>query len=186
LTAARALIAALVVGVGVAAGFAIGRGTGGTTTTAFSTQVLTTTAPAPGLPAAVERTRRRILAAAERHDYAALRRMIGTRPFTYTFGEGKPGGAVDHWRELERGGKEHPLATLAAILRMPYTLADGTYVWPFAYDKQPSHLGPYERKLLAPIAGPKEIAAWKRFGGYYSWRAGIAPDGAWQYYVAGD
>ncbi|HEY6032331.1 MAG TPA: hypothetical protein VIU44_17305 [Gaiellaceae bacterium] len=186
MTAARAVIAALVVGVGIAAGFAIGRGTGGSTTTVFSTQVMTTTAPAPGLPAAVERTRRRILAAAERRDYAALRRLIGTRPFTYSFGESTPGGAVDHWRSLERQGLAHPFATLAAILRMPWTLADGHYVWPFAYDKEPSHLGSYERKLLAPIADAKEIAKWKAFGGYFGWRAGILPDGTWTYYVSGD
>ncbi|HET8606342.1 MAG TPA: hypothetical protein VFL66_04860 [Gaiellaceae bacterium] len=183
MTPVRALIAALVVAVGVAAGFAIGRGTEHRVTTVA--QARTVTAPPPGMPAAVERTRRRILAAAEARDYDALGRIAGTR-FRYSFGPTEPGGAPAYWRQLERSGHGNPLRTLAAIMRMPYTLADGYYVWPFAYDKQPGHLGAYERQLLAPIAGPKEIAGWQRFGGYLGWRAGIAPDGSWAYYVTGD
>jgi hypothetical protein len=69
---------------------------------------------------------------------------------------------------------------------MPYTLSHGIYVWPFAYDAPTQELAPYEKRLLAPIAGPKDIADWVRFGGYFDWRAGIAPDGTWQFYVRGD
>ncbi len=69
---------------------------------------------------------------------------------------------------------------------MPWTLADGHYVWPFAYDKEPGRLGAYERRLLAPIADAAEIEKWKSFGGYFGWRAGILPDGTWTYYVSGD
>lgn len=177
---ARAAIAVLVVGVGVAAGFAIGRGTGQHTRTTTAIAIR----PAPGLTAAVERTRARILAAAQARDFDRLARIAG-KPFEYTFGPDVPGGPAAFWRRAEQRG-DRPLETLAAIMEMPYTLADGYYVWPFAYDKDPEHLGAYERRLLAPIADAKAIAGWKSFGGYLGWRAGIAPDGRWQYYVAGD
>jgi hypothetical protein len=137
------------------------------------------------LPDPVDRTRLAIAAAAERRDWQALERLVPDA-FRYSFGGETPGGAVAYWRQLERRGDEHPLATLAAIMHMPYTLSHGLYVWPFAYDTSPGELTPYERKLLAPIAGPKEIAGWIAFGGYIGWRAGIAPDGRWVFYVAGD
>jgi hypothetical protein len=175
----------LVVGVGVAAGFAVGRETGETTTTTTLTQVQTTVARDETLPAAVDRTRRRILAAAEAHDWDALRRAIGGHALRYTFGPDVPGGAIAFWQRQERSGGR-PLETLAAILKLPYTLSHGLYTWPFAYTVPPAELTPYEVKLLSSYATAKDVAAWKRFGGYYGYRAGIDPSGRWQFYVSGD
>ena len=89
-----------------------------------------------------------------------------------------PGGPAAYWRELESRGDE-PLASLAKILQMPYTLSRGLYVWPFAYDRTREELTPYEQTLLAQLGG---------FAGdaYLGWRAGIEPDGDWVFFVAGD
>jgi hypothetical protein len=137
------------------------------------------------LPAPVDRTRLAIARAAERRDWQALERLVPDG-FRYSFGPQTPDGAVAYWRQLEQQGDEHPLATLAAIMKLPYTLSHGLYVWPFAYDTPPRELTPYERKLLAPIASPQQIEGWIAAGSYLGWRAGIAPSGRWLFYVAGD
>jgi hypothetical protein len=45
-------------------------------------------------------------------------------------------------------------------------------------------LSPHERDLLAPLGVPS--ALFPEGAGYYGWRAGIAPDGTWVFFVAGD
>jgi hypothetical protein len=174
----------LVVGVGAAAGFAVGRasddGTTVTTTTTTTTVVQSTT-----LPPAVDRTRRRLLAAARAHDWDALRRVIGGKAIRYTFGPDDPGGPIAFWQRVERqGGK--PIQTLAEILTVPYVLDHGTYWWPFAYQTPPGELTPYEIKLLSGYATPADVAKWKSFGGYFGYRAGIDATGRWVAYVSGD
>jgi hypothetical protein len=132
------------------------------------------------LPAAVERTRAAIAAAASARDYDALERLVPD-PFKYTFGENVPGGPVAYWRDLEQRSDEDPIGTLATIMSLPYTVSGDYYVWPFAYDKQLSTLGPYGRELLG-------ADLLRSYAGedYYGWRAGIDADGVWRYYVSGD
>lgn len=143
-------------------------------------------APAPtGLPATVEATRAALLEAAESGDYETLRSLIPSDGFEYTFGGPVEGGPVAFWQELERTTDQRPLETLAAILRMPYVLSRGYYVWPWAYivaDR--ADLSEHERELLAPLGTPDELVL--DGTGYLGWRAGIAPDGTWAFFVAGD
>ena len=139
-----------------------------------------------GVPAAVEQTRTALLAAAETGDYEALRPLIPTDGrFEYTFGSPVEGGPIDYWRQLEQNTSERPLEALAAVLRMPYTLSRGYFYWPFAYDvAEVADISAYERELLAPL-GPFD-SIFVEGTGYLGWRAGIAPDGTWVFFVAGD
>ena len=139
-----------------------------------------------GVPAAVEATRAALLAAAESGDYEALRPLIPANgAFKYTFGGPVDGGPIAYWQELERTTEARPLEALAAVLRMPYTLSRGYYYWPFAYDVADlADLSPHERELLAPL-GPLD-RVFVEGTGYLGWRAGIAPDGTWVFFVAGD
>lgn len=176
------MIAVLVVALGLAAGFAVGRAT---STDNFTTLQTTTRVADPTLPPAVARTRERILRAAEAHDFEALRRVIGAHPIRYTFGPDVAGGPVAFWKHAEaQGGK--PIETLAAILKLPYTLSHGIYWWPFAYTTPPDELTQYEVRLLSSFATQADVAKWKSFGGYFGYRAGIGADGSWQIYVSGD
>jgi hypothetical protein len=131
------------------------------------------------LTAAVERTRAAIHDAAAKGNYDALERLIPPSGFSYTFGGDVPGGATAYWRELEAQG-ERPLETLAHILELPFSLRQGLYVWPFAYGLPRSELTAYERGLLGKLVSS--------YAGedYYGWRAGIRPDGTWQFFVSGD
>jgi hypothetical protein len=133
-------------------------------------------------PDAVVRKRAAMLTAAEAGDYDALAELADPTAFEYTFGGPVAGGPAAYWRREEaRGADPTPAEALAAILRMPYTLSRGLYVWPFAYDKTADELTDYERALLEPLGDAGAFA-----DGYLGWRAGIRPDGRWVFFVAGD
>lgn len=153
-----------------------------------TTETLTTTTETiaeTGLPNAVEETRAALLEAADSGDYEALRPLIPSTGFEYTFGSPSPGGPIAYWQDLERTTSQRPLATLGQVLRMPYTLSRGIYVWPFAYDVASiDDLTAHERELLAPL-GPLE-SVFVEGTGYLGWRAGIQADGTWVFFVAGD
>jgi hypothetical protein len=137
-----------------------------------------------GLPAAVEQTRAALLEAAESSDYEALRRFVSDS-FEYTFGSPVEGGPIAYWRRLEEETDERPLESLAAILKMPYVLSRGYYVWPWAYTVESADdLSEHEVELLAPLGPPSQL--FPAESGYFGWRAGIEPDGTWAFFVAGD
>jgi hypothetical protein len=156
-------------------------GCGGTTETktVTVTRTSTVTSPPTGLPTAVALTHARLLSAAEAGDYDRLRPLIPADGFTYSYGADET-GPIAYWQHLEATTDERPLETLAALLRMPYTLNHGLYVWPFAYDKTKPDLTAYERRLLGPFADSYVGA------NYFGWRAGIKPDGTWLFFISGD
>lgn len=188
----RVLLAAgavvLLAGGGAAGWFAARETQDEVTTTETTTVVQTETVTeqvAVGLPAPVADTHARLLEAAETGDYDALRPLIPSTGFEYTFGGPVEGGPIAYWQELERSTVERPLENLEAVLRMPYTLSRGIYVWPFAYDvADAGELTPHERELLQPL-GPLDTL-FVEGTGYLGWRAGIDPDGNWVFFLAGD
>ena len=141
--------------------------------------------PAPvavtGLPEPVAQTHAALLAAAEAHDEQALEALIEPNEFRYTFGEEVPGGPLASWRSVEQQTGTDPIDTLARVLKLPYVLSQGIFVWPFAYDKEPGEMSEYELSLLGDLMpeGLSEV-------GYLAWRAGIRPDGRWIFFIAGD
>ena len=133
-------------------------------------------------PDAVLRKRAAMVDAAEAGDYEGLAELTDPNEFEYTFGEPVAGGPAAFWLEAAQSGEvPTPADALAMILRMPYTLSRGIYVWPFAYDKTEDELTSYERGLLKPLGQGGAFA-----DGYLGWRAGIRPDGRWVFFVAGD
>ena len=151
------------------------------TVTSTVTQTVTETAPpgdATALPDEVEATRRGLLEAAQSGDVEALEPFVTDR-LSYTFGEPVEGGAIEYFRQLEAQG-EDPLGTLAKLLQLPYTLAQGNYVWPWVYTVQASDLTDYEKQLLGEFADDFADQT------YLGYRVGIAPDGTWIFFVAGD
>jgi hypothetical protein len=150
------------------------------TQTVAETTTVTETAP-NGLPAAVAETHAALLAAARSGDYEQLRPFIPDDGFSYTFGTPVDGGPIAYWQQVEAESGESPIERLAQVLELPYTLYDGTYVWPFAYDKQRDELTRYERRLLGDLAVYSGAGS-----GYLGWRAGIDPEGTWRFFIAGD
>jgi hypothetical protein len=142
-----------------------------------------------GLPAAVAETRRAIWEAATTCDWAALERLI---PDEFSFSFAFRGGrlAVAEWQDLEAQGGM-PMYYLVELLTRPYRRLEfdaGTYyVWPsaFAYPDWAS-VPTADREALRPLYGDREFDGFADFGGYVGYRIGIADDGTWRYFIAGD
>jgi hypothetical protein len=181
---ARIVVLVLLVALGGAGGFILADRTGDqetTTVTVTRTETRAVAGADAGEPSVVESKRAEILRAAEAKDYDGLAQLAAPT-FKYTFGGPVPGGPAAYWRQAEQQGQQ-PLEALVAVLKLPYTLSRGLYVWPFAYDKTPDEITQYEATLLKKIP-PSGVTVGPE--GYLGWRAGILPDGSWIYFVSGD
>ena len=138
-----------------------------------------------GLPAAVEHTRAELLAAAESRDYEALAELVPATGFEYTFGGPVEGGPVAYWQELEQTTNERPIEALAAILEDAIRAV--AWLLRLAVDV---HGGERRRPLGARARAARAAGCSERAlpagAGYFGWRTGIAPDGTWTFFVAGD
>lgn len=131
-----------------------------------------------GIPQVVEATRLAIARAAVACDYEELEALTG-EDFTSSFGGGD---AATFWRTEEDAGRP-VLATLVAILDQPVTSSpDGSWLWPrlAAGDADGTELDALVRSMGVD---PDD---WFYEGSYVGPRVGIAGDGVWEYYVAGD
>lgn len=138
--------------------------------------------PDQDLPAAVAETREQLAALAGSCDYeglAAIAEADGTR-----LSFGPDGDPVEYWVSEGRAGDD-PLAILAALLTTtPAEDPAGYWAWP-AIHADPSHTASWAE--LEPILGAEMVEVLRQAGeGYLGWRVGIAPDGSWGYFVAGD
>ena len=142
----------------------------------------------PDLPGPVAQTRQAIVAAATACDYDRLATLGREGSFTYSFGaDDDPAG---FWRRAEAAG-ERPLAALVQFLNRPAATraVDGAtqYLWPRAYTYESWDAVPADaRDGLRPVYGDEDFEQFARFGAYSGYRTGIAADGDWQFFVAGD
>jgi hypothetical protein len=145
------------------------------------------------LPAPVRRIREQIIEAALTGDIEKLRPIIeaNQEPPLVSFG-GDDGDPVAHLKSLagDPEGREI-LAILIEVLDAGYVHVDvGTpeemYVWPyFARYPLDSLTGPQMVELFKLLtAGDYEDM--KIYGTYLFYRVGIAPNGVWKFFVAGD
>ena len=137
-------------------------------------------APAAGFPSAVAETHAALLSAAEEGDYEALRPHIPAQ-FSYTFGLPDDGGPIAYWQDVEEGGGESPIEMLDRILRLVYTLSRGDLR--VALRVRPPARGADRARAEAPGDLVNDFGAGS---GYLGYRTGIAPDGTWRFFIAGD
>lgn len=140
----------------------------------------------PALPDAVAETRRAIVDAATRCDYARLAELAssGRRPFTASFGGADDVGA--YWQRAEAAG-ERPMHFLVGLLDTPHARQADNFVWPSAHAADRwSAVPPEDREALRPLYGDDDFQRFERFGSYAGYRVGVAEDGEWLFFVAGD
>lgn len=161
-----------------------------TPTTAAVPECSASGTPVPGrdesLPAAVAETRTAIVRAASQCDLQAVIDLAGPG-FITDFG----GGDADTFKTWEEDG-EGRLGTLLGILDMSHAIVDDgnggeIYVWPaaFAYDNW-EDIPPAALDELLALYTREEVEQLSQLGVYGGWRAGIAQDGDWLFFVAGD
>jgi hypothetical protein len=144
------------------------------------------------LPPAVAGMREQLLAAGRSGDLeklAALMRTSAVAP-VFTFGDDKD--PVAFWKSNypDSDGIE-VLSILVAILETGFVRADaGTpqemYVWPYFVGTPLKELSPAQKVELFRIVTGADYRDMADFGAYAFYRVGIAPDGAWHFFVAGD
>jgi hypothetical protein len=142
------------------------------------------------LPAAVARTRDRILATARTGDLQKLAALMNESKPIFSFTDDKDPVAFWKANYPDSDGIE-ALSILISILETGFVRVDeGTaqdmYVWPY-FVRMPlkTLTAPQKVELFRIITGAdyKDMIA---FGAYAFYRLGIGPDGTWHFFVAGD
>ncbi|OAP40615.1 hypothetical protein AU381_01520 [Sinorhizobium glycinis] len=145
------------------------------------------------IPAPVARMRELIVEAAASGDIERLRPLLGKGPTqTQVSGSGGDEDPIATLKGLsgDQDGVEI-LAILLDVLSTGFVLADkGTpeeaYVWPYFAEKPLSSLTPPEKVDLLRLVTAGDFAGMEELGNYNFYRVGIAPDGQWKFFVAGD
>ncbi|PDT85316.1 hypothetical protein [Sinorhizobium sp. BJ1] len=145
------------------------------------------------IPAQVARMRELIVEAAASGDIERLRPLLGKGPTqTQVSGSGGDEDPIAILKGLsgDQDGVEI-LAILLDVLSTGFVHADkGTpeeaYVWPYFAEKPLSSLTPPEKVDLFRLVTAGDFAGMEELGNYNFYRVGIAPDGQWKFFVAGD
>jgi hypothetical protein len=144
------------------------------------------------LPAPVARKRDQILAAARTGDLETLAALMqaGASMPIFSFGDAKD--PVAFWKASypDSDGIE-VLSILVAILETGFVRLDADtpqelYVWPYFVGVPLKTLTPPQKVELFRILTGADYKDMSDFGAYAFYRLGIAPDGTWHFFVAGD
>lgn len=145
------------------------------------------------LPAAVRKTHDELLRAAKSADIEALRSLIGSGDTATSLSiGGLEGDPIEFLKETsgDEDGYE-VLAILLEVLEAGFVHVDaGTenemYIWPYFFAWPFDKLTPEMKVELFRILTAGDVEDSRDFGGYIFYRAGIRPDGQWDFFVAGD
>ena len=144
------------------------------------------------LPVPVARMRERILEAARSGDLEKLVLVMQSNETLPVFSFGSEKDPVAYWKANfpDSDGVEI-LATLIQILETGFVhVARGTpqdmYVWPYFAQTPLKDLSREQKVELFRIVTGSDYKQMIEFGAYSFYRVGIAPDGVWHYFVAGE
>lgn len=144
------------------------------------------------IPDAVRRTRERILKAARTGDIEKLRPVLEANELLPIFSFGEDQDPISYWKQISRDGEGREiLAEMIRIfstgfIRMDKGSEDELIVWPYHFGYPLDRLKPHEQVELYLLVNPDDAKTMEESGGYFGYRAGISPDGTWQFFVAGD
>jgi hypothetical protein len=141
------------------------------------------------LPPAVARTRDRILAAARSGNLQGLAAIVQADETTFSWSDEQNPAAFWRVNYPDSEGLE-ALSILTTILEAPFVHVDrGTqqevYLWPFFARAPLKTLSDEQKVALLKIVTGGDYKDMFAFGTYAFFRAGISPDGTWQFFVTG-
>ena len=144
------------------------------------------------LPEPVRAMRVSLMEAARSGDMERLRALMQaqTPPPSVSFGD--PDDPIEYLLALsgDAEGREI-LAILLEVLESGYAhVGEGTpdelYVWPYFAEYPLEALSPEQIVELFTLLTAADYEDMKSYGGYTFFRVGIAPDGRWLFFIAGD
>src|SRR5688500_13742951 len=144
------------------------------------------------MPEPVRETRRLLMDAARSGDIEQLRPLMEAQPEPPSVSFGDAGDPIEYLKQLsaDADGREI-LAILLEVLESGFVhVAPGTpeelFVWPYFAQFPLEALTPGQIVELFTLLTAADLEDMKSFGGYTFFRVGIAPDGRWMFFVAGD
>ena len=144
------------------------------------------------MPEPVRRKRAQLMEAARSGDMEQLRRLMQAEPETPSVSLGDPGDPIEYLKALssDAAGREI-LAILLEVLETGYVnvepgTPDELYVWPYFAQYPPEALTPPQLVELFTLLTAADYDDMRSYGSYTFFRVGIAPDGRWLFFLAGD
>ncbi len=144
------------------------------------------------LPEPVRATRTALMEAARSGDMEELRTLMQAQPEPPSVSFGDPGDLIEYLKELsgDAEGREI-LAILLEVLESGFShVGEGTpdevYVWPYFAQYPLEALSSEQIVELFTLLTAADYEDMKSYGAYTFFRVGIAPDGRWLFFVAGD
>ena len=144
------------------------------------------------MPEPVRQMRARLMDAARSGDIEQLRRLMKAQPEMPSVSFGDPGDPVEYLKALssDAEGREI-LAILLEVLESGFVnvepgTPDELYVWPYFAQYPLDALTPSQLVELFTLLTAADYEDMRSYGGYTFFRVGIAPDGRWLFFLAGD
>jgi hypothetical protein len=164
-----------------------GKPTGHLTPLAETPEIITDLAR---LPAAVARTRERVLAAARSGELGKVADLVRTNETVFTFSDDKDPVAFWKANYPDSEGIE-VLSILVGLLETGFVRLDAStpqemYVWPYFMRMSLKALTLPQKVELFRIVTGADYKDMLDCGAYAFYRVGIGPDGTWHFFVAGD
>ena len=144
------------------------------------------------IPAPVLETRRKLIEAAKSGDIEKLRALMQAQAEPPSVSFGDPGDPIEYLKALAADGEGREiLAILLEVLETGFVHAGaGTeeelYVWPYFAQYPIDALTPEQIVELFTLLTAADYEDMKSYGSYTFFRVGIAPDGRWLFFLAGD
>jgi hypothetical protein len=144
------------------------------------------------MPEPVRATRQKLIDAAKSGDMEQLRALMKAQPEPPKVAAADPGDPIDYLKALaaDADGRQI-LAVLEEVLQSGFLhTGEGTkdelYVWPYFAGYPLNALTPPQLVELYTLMTAADYEDMKSYGSYTFFRVGIAPDGRWLFFVAGD
>ena len=144
------------------------------------------------LPAPVARLRDQLMDAARSGDLDRLKPIIEGNDMVPKFSFGDEEDPIAFWKDVSGDGQgREVLAIMLEVLQAGFvrTMRENepvTYVWPYFAEIPLSGLTPKQEVELYTLVTAQDRRDMEDFGAYNFFRLGIAEDGQWLYFVAGD
>lgn len=144
------------------------------------------------MPDPVRATRQRLIEAARSGDIERLRALMEEQPERPAVSFGDPGDPIEYLKALsaDADGREI-LAILLEVLESGFVHSESetegeVYVWPYFAQYPLTALTPEQLVELFTLLTAADYEDMKSYGAYTFFRVGIAPDGRWLFFLAGD
>jgi hypothetical protein len=144
------------------------------------------------MPDPVRETRLKLMEAAKSGDIEQLRALMQEQPEQPAVSFGDPGDPIEYLKALaaDAEGREI-LAILLEVLESGFVhVGEGTdddyFVWPYFAQYPLNALTPQQLVELFTLLTAADYEDMKSYGAYTFFRVGIAPDGRWLFFLAGD